>query len=615
MYTHCPNCNTHFSITQEYLDIANGKVRCGKCDYVFNALENLYNETEPHSPQLETAISDTEEEQLPSAEITTENTDDKLIPQEQEPDAKTVETPTPEPDIEAEQAEPVEVQAPFTPPLASVDIKEKMERIAASLSAATQELKNARKTVGFEQLSKEETDTNVSPFASPAEDSSTDKFFSEVNEVTVNPPLTDSETENLVPENLYDNSDDSAIKSAIEAETEATVSETAGEELTPVAPAEVIADSGNEIQDIEENTAKINAQEIVNADTAESLQADSELTEPSTPSEPPALEDELDLVDFSERQEIEDTIEPAATDFNLPPVDESDIDILNSLIENQEHEDIAPDNLIEELNDINRSLSSEGVSLDDELSHIESQLDSELDSGDDVLTELEQLENEFNATDSELNSHSNKESDDLNNEFDNEAEQEVSSISSQAQHANVPVVEEEVVPSFLTQNSSQSSSPASMFGWLFATLIMLSLLAAQYLHFNSLKLADNPDFRPFLETLCPITGCIIPLRKAPDKIITTNHDVHTHPSVNDALQIQLSFKNKADFTQAYPILEVLFSDPRGEIIARRKFSPDEYLKNNAAYVSGIKPNQTEKVDLQIVDPDPGALLSFQFNYL
>ncbi|MCK5647303.1 MAG: zinc-ribbon domain-containing protein, partial [Gammaproteobacteria bacterium] len=43
MYTHCPNCDTHFEITQEYLNIANGKVRCGKCDHIFNALDNLCN--------------------------------------------------------------------------------------------------------------------------------------------------------------------------------------------------------------------------------------------------------------------------------------------------------------------------------------------------------------------------------------------------------------------------------------------------------------------------------------------------------------------------------------------------------------------------------------------
>ena len=38
MYTHCPSCDTCFEITQESLDIAQGKVRCGQCDHVFNGL-------------------------------------------------------------------------------------------------------------------------------------------------------------------------------------------------------------------------------------------------------------------------------------------------------------------------------------------------------------------------------------------------------------------------------------------------------------------------------------------------------------------------------------------------------------------------------------------------
>lgn len=40
MYTRCPKCSTCFRVTDRHLAIANGKVRCGKCQLVFNATEN-----------------------------------------------------------------------------------------------------------------------------------------------------------------------------------------------------------------------------------------------------------------------------------------------------------------------------------------------------------------------------------------------------------------------------------------------------------------------------------------------------------------------------------------------------------------------------------------------
>jgi len=41
MITCCPGCNTSFRVTPEQLKAVQGKVRCGKCQHVFNAIETL----------------------------------------------------------------------------------------------------------------------------------------------------------------------------------------------------------------------------------------------------------------------------------------------------------------------------------------------------------------------------------------------------------------------------------------------------------------------------------------------------------------------------------------------------------------------------------------------
>ncbi len=40
--TQCPQCGTHFKITEAQRNAHQGRVRCGKCQTVFNAVENLY---------------------------------------------------------------------------------------------------------------------------------------------------------------------------------------------------------------------------------------------------------------------------------------------------------------------------------------------------------------------------------------------------------------------------------------------------------------------------------------------------------------------------------------------------------------------------------------------
>ncbi|MCK9386992.1 MAG: DUF3426 domain-containing protein [Sulfuritalea sp.] len=45
MLTRCPNCETHFRVTAEQLKARSGRVRCGECQHVFNALDSLIEES------------------------------------------------------------------------------------------------------------------------------------------------------------------------------------------------------------------------------------------------------------------------------------------------------------------------------------------------------------------------------------------------------------------------------------------------------------------------------------------------------------------------------------------------------------------------------------------
>lgn len=54
MLTTCPECRTAFRVTQEQLGARRGMVRCGRCNAVFNAFDNLQAEIEaPLEPDLD----------------------------------------------------------------------------------------------------------------------------------------------------------------------------------------------------------------------------------------------------------------------------------------------------------------------------------------------------------------------------------------------------------------------------------------------------------------------------------------------------------------------------------------------------------------------------------
>ena len=78
MLTRCPACETHFRVTAEQLKARSGRVRCGECQHVFNALDSLIEEpmlvATPPAPGLPlqsvaSVLSDSEAGPAPYPEV------------------------------------------------------------------------------------------------------------------------------------------------------------------------------------------------------------------------------------------------------------------------------------------------------------------------------------------------------------------------------------------------------------------------------------------------------------------------------------------------------------------------------------------------------------------
>ena len=155
MRTRCPACETVFRVTSEQLRAKAGKVRCGYCQAVFNAFDELIDETRPAAAmqlpgevQVRFDAATTEDDPDEQADaIETAETDEAVLSSEpetgQEPyEAETAVTPAaePEPEIEkAGEAEPVHDEHPdAVPEQADSDTGEQGEIDSSGTSTATE---------------------------------------------------------------------------------------------------------------------------------------------------------------------------------------------------------------------------------------------------------------------------------------------------------------------------------------------------------------------------------------------------------------------------------------------------------------------------------------------
>jgi predicted Zn finger-like uncharacterized protein len=143
--------------------------------------------------------------------------------------------------------------------------------------------------------------------------------------------------------------------------------------------------------------------------------------------------------------------------------------------------------------------------------------------------------------------------------------------------------------------------------WAVGGVLLILLLAGQTLIFYGHDFArQTPILRPTIETLC----ASLPCRKLP-RIDMRHMDlvetrVAPHPRFDKALRVKATLVNRADTVQPYPLLEVSLIDSQGQLVARRAYSPREYLSKPEAIQQGLPPQVAVNIQLDITSPGTQA---------
>lgn len=146
------------------------------------------------------------------------------------------------------------------------------------------------------------------------------------------------------------------------------------------------------------------------------------------------------------------------------------------------------------------------------------------------------------------------------------------------------------------------------------SLLLLLVLAGQYVYFNFSDVSRNPSLRPWLELLCKQAGCALPGQVDLTRLSSSNLVVRSHPHERNALVVDAIIKNTADFEQPFPVIQLNFADLNNTPLAHRQFQPREYITDTSIDIQRMPPNTPIHLTLEIVDPGKQAV-NYQLEFL
>lgn len=157
----------------------------------------------------------------------------------------------------------------------------------------------------------------------------------------------------------------------------------------------------------------------------------------------------------------------------------------------------------------------------------------------------------------------------------------------------------------------QSGSP-----WAALTVLLSVAALLQGAYFLRAELAARaPAFRPWLEQACLPLGCSVPLPRATEELSIEGSDLRAlDPARPGRVLLTATIRNRAPFTQTWPMLELTLTNVRDEAVIRRAFSAAEYLAP-AAPGAGIGPGAeaTLRMRLEAQDLQPVGYRLYLFH--
>lgn len=140
--------------------------------------------------------------------------------------------------------------------------------------------------------------------------------------------------------------------------------------------------------------------------------------------------------------------------------------------------------------------------------------------------------------------------------------------------------------------------------WIVGSLILILAVVAQGAYFFRVDLAARlPGLKPALISYCALLKCAIPLPQRAELMSIESSDLVADPLQPTIINLSAQLHNRADYVQAYPNVELSLTDIQDRILARRVFTPAEYLKPGEEEKRGLSSNREISIQLHLDTAD------------
>lgn len=174
------------------------------------------------------------------------------------------------------------------------------------------------------------------------------------------------------------------------------------------------------------------------------------------------------------------------------------------------------------------------------------------------------------------------------------------------------------VPAILradVERIARQRSPWRRAGSVALASILVLAIGGQYVWFNPERAMRTwPALATGIERLCGFAGCKLPLADDRSVLRLVSREVRIHPAFEGALQVTAVIVNEGPRPQTYPGLRFILFNVNGNVIASRRFTPEEYL--GARYIADLPmmPGKEAIIRLDLVAPEDTAV-SFEFEFI
>ena len=150
--------------------------------------------------------------------------------------------------------------------------------------------------------------------------------------------------------------------------------------------------------------------------------------------------------------------------------------------------------------------------------------------------------------------------------------------------------------------------------WSGFIVILLLIALAQLAWFNrDWLLREYPQFTPWAEKLCERLQCDVIRFRNVSAIKLVRRDVRIHPRYRNAVLVDATIVNHAEFIQPYPDIELAIYGTYGQVLSHGSFTAAEYLEAGIHPAAGMPPGVPVHLVLELAGAAQEAV-GFEFRF-